>query len=104
MSKHCNTTTAKASLGLVRGAFTIYSGHLQDFGLQGSRWQDVDNIRLLSDLLMQNSAQRPKSIPNLARMMHCKQFQLEFLDRGVLTLLKKWLEPLPDGSLPNINI
>ncbi|KAI3762636.1 hypothetical protein L1987_53077 [Smallanthus sonchifolius] len=34
----------EASLGLIRG----------------SRWQDVDNIRLLSDLLMQNSAQRPK--------------------------------------------
>jgi len=33
-----------------------------------------------------------------------KQLQLEFLDHGVLTLLKNWLEPLPDGSLPNINI
>ncbi|CAD5328398.1 unnamed protein product [Arabidopsis thaliana] len=28
----------------------------------------------------------------------------EFLDHGVLNLLKNWLEPLPDGSLPNINI
>ncbi|KAJ0427837.1 putative transcription regulator IWS1 family [Helianthus annuus] len=27
-----------------------------------------------------------------------------FLDHGVLTLLKNWLEPLPDGSLPNRNI
>ncbi|KAL7251415.1 hypothetical protein ACSBR1_013283 [Camellia fascicularis] len=26
------------------------------------------------------------------------------LHRGVLTLLKTWLKPLPDGSLPNINI
>ncbi|CAL5355698.1 unnamed protein product [Camellia sinensis] len=25
------------------------------------------------------------------------------LHHGVLTLLKTWLEPLPDGSLPNIN-
>ena len=33
-----------------------------------------------------------------------KQLQQEFLDHGVLTLLKNWLEPLPDGSLPNINI
>ncbi|KAG2270153.1 hypothetical protein Bca52824_064708 [Brassica carinata] len=33
-----------------------------------------------------------------------KQLQTEFLDHGVLTLLKNWLEPLPDGSLPNINI
>ncbi|KAK4485184.1 hypothetical protein RD792_007797, partial [Penstemon davidsonii] len=33
-----------------------------------------------------------------------KQLQPEFLDHGVLTLLKNWLEPLPDGSLPNRNI
>lgn len=33
-----------------------------------------------------------------------KQLQQEFLDHGVLTLLRTWLEPLPDGSLPNINI
>lgn len=33
-----------------------------------------------------------------------KQLQHEFLDRGVLTLLKGWLEPLPDGSLPNITV
>lgn len=30
--------------------------------------------------------------------------QQEFLDRGVLSSLKNWLEPLPDGSLPNMNI
>ncbi|KAL0393704.1 UNVERIFIED_CONTAM: Phosphomevalonate kinase, peroxisomal [Sesamum latifolium] len=33
-----------------------------------------------------------------------KTLQQEFLDHGVLTLLKNWLEPLPDGSLPNMNI
>lgn len=33
-----------------------------------------------------------------------KKLQQEFLDHGVLTLLKNWLEPLPDGSLPNNNI
>lgn len=37
-------------------------------------------------------------------VLHRKQLQQEFLDHGVLTLLKNWLEPLPDGSLPNINI
>ncbi|KAF9612373.1 hypothetical protein IFM89_039200 [Coptis chinensis] len=33
-----------------------------------------------------------------------KPLQHEFLDHGVLTLLKNWLEPLPDGSIPNIVI
>ncbi|WVZ12676.1 hypothetical protein V8G54_017206 [Vigna mungo] len=30
--------------------------------------------------------------------------QQEFLDNGLLTVLKKWLEPLLDGSLPNLTI
>ncbi|KAH1074879.1 hypothetical protein J1N35_027207 [Gossypium stocksii] len=45
-----------------------------------------------------------KKLPLLSEVLSKKQLQPEFLDHGVLTLLKNWLEPLPDGSLPNINI
>ncbi|KAK8537858.1 hypothetical protein V6N13_096342 [Hibiscus sabdariffa] len=45
-----------------------------------------------------------KKLPVLTEVLAKKQLQPEFLDHGVLTLLKNWLEPLPDGSLPNINI
>ncbi|KAG9454673.1 hypothetical protein H6P81_007577 [Aristolochia fimbriata] len=45
-----------------------------------------------------------KKLPLLTEVLSKKQLQQEFLDHGVLTLLKNWLEPLPDGSLPNINI
>ncbi|XP_010538391.1 PREDICTED: protein IWS1 homolog 2-like [Tarenaya hassleriana] len=45
-----------------------------------------------------------KKLPLLTEVLAKKQLQSEFLDHGVLTLLKNWLEPLPDGSLPNINI
>eukprot|EP00268_Persea_americana_P039407 TRINITY_DN389_c0_g1_i3.p1 TRINITY_DN389_c0_g1~~TRINITY_DN389_c0_g1_i3.p1 ORF type:complete len:486 (+),score=132.40 TRINITY_DN389_c0_g1_i3:135-1592(+) len=45
-----------------------------------------------------------KKLPLLTEVLSKKQLQHEFLDHGVLTLLKNWLEPLPDGSLPNINI
>ncbi|CAH9086087.1 unnamed protein product [Cuscuta epithymum] len=45
-----------------------------------------------------------KKLPLLTDVLAKKQLQQEFLDHGVLTLLKNWLEPLPDGSLPNINI
>ncbi|XP_021724660.1 protein IWS1 homolog 1-like [Chenopodium quinoa] len=45
-----------------------------------------------------------RKLPLLTEALSKKQLQLEFLDHGVLTLLKNWLEPLPDGSLPNINI
>ncbi|KAL6985688.1 Transcription factor iws1 [Sarracenia purpurea var. burkii] len=45
-----------------------------------------------------------KKLPLLTEVLSKKQLQQEFLDHGVLTLLKNWLEPLPDGSLPNTNI
>ncbi|XP_044466721.1 protein IWS1 homolog 1-like [Mangifera indica] len=45
-----------------------------------------------------------KKLSLLIEVLSKKQLQQEFLDHGVLTLLKNWLEPLPDGSLPNINI
>lgn len=45
-----------------------------------------------------------KKLPLLIEALSKKQLQHEFLDHGVLTLLKNWLEPLPDGSLPNINV
>ncbi|KAK8483262.1 hypothetical protein V6N13_046902 [Hibiscus sabdariffa] len=45
-----------------------------------------------------------KKLPLLTDVLSKKQLQPEFLDHGVLTLLRNWLEPLPDGSLPNINI
>ncbi|KAK9127085.1 hypothetical protein Syun_015882 [Stephania yunnanensis] len=45
-----------------------------------------------------------KKLPLLTEVLSKRQLQQEFLDHGVLTLLKNWLEPLPDGSLPNTNI
>ncbi|EPS66200.1 hypothetical protein M569_08577 [Genlisea aurea] len=45
-----------------------------------------------------------KKLALLTDVLSKKQLQHEFLDHGVLTLLKNWLEPLPDGSLPNINV
>jgi transcription factor SPN1 len=42
-------------------------------------------------------------LPRLWAVIHnCKSsLQLEFIRCGLLTSLRKWLEPLPDGSLPN---
>eukprot|EP00249_Psilotum_nudum_P012323 c23720_g1_i1 orf=112-1608(+) len=45
-----------------------------------------------------------KMLPVLMNVLSKRQLQQEFLDRGVLSVLKNWLEPLPDGSLPNITI
>ena len=45
-----------------------------------------------------------KMLGELWNVLQKRQLQQEFLDRGVLSSLKNWLEPLPDGSLPNMNI
>ncbi|KAG6501198.1 hypothetical protein ZIOFF_041072 [Zingiber officinale] len=45
-----------------------------------------------------------RKLPLLIEVLSKKKLQQEFLDHGVLTLLKNWLEPLPDGCLPNMNI
>ncbi|CAN6996216.1 hypothetical protein IGI04_018239 [Brassica rapa subsp. trilocularis] len=43
-------------------------------------------------------------LPILVGALSKKHLQAAFLDHGVLSLLKNWLEPLPDGSLPNTNV
>ncbi|XP_039169034.1 protein IWS1 homolog 1-like [Eucalyptus grandis] len=43
-------------------------------------------------------------LSELTDVLSKKELQQEFLDHGVLTLLKNWLEPLPDGSLPDMHI
>jgi transcription factor SPN1 len=38
-------------------------------------------------------------------MTICRKYlQKDFLDHGILTLLKKWLEPLPDKIMPSLDI
>jgi transcription factor SPN1 len=55
-----------------------------------------------------NQASKPaieklQMLPRLWAVIHnCKfSLQLDLIRCGVLASLKKWLEPLPDGSLPN---
>ncbi|KAK8999159.1 hypothetical protein V6N11_070336 [Hibiscus sabdariffa] len=45
-----------------------------------------------------------QSLPLLTDFLSKKHLQQEFLDRGVLSMFKIWLEPLPDGSLPNATV
>ncbi|XVF82419.1 hypothetical protein PTKIN_Ptkin16aG0046100 [Pterospermum kingtungense] len=49
----------------------------------------------------QPALKKIQMLPLLTEFLSKKKFQQEFLDHGVLSVLKKWLEPLPDGSLPN---
>ncbi|XP_039067489.1 protein IWS1 homolog 2-like [Hibiscus syriacus] len=43
-------------------------------------------------------------LPLLTYFLSEKHLQQEFLDHGILSLFKNWLQPLPDGSLPNATL
>ncbi|OMO51929.1 hypothetical protein CCACVL1_29491 [Corchorus capsularis] len=45
-----------------------------------------------------------QKLPFMRDVLCKKRLQSFFLNHGILTLLKNWLEPLPDGSLPNCNV
>jgi len=45
-----------------------------------------------------------KLLPEVSTQLAKKFLHEIFVSAGVLTTLKKWLDPLPDGSLPNIKL
>ncbi|OMO68690.1 hypothetical protein COLO4_29486 [Corchorus olitorius] len=45
-----------------------------------------------------------QNLPFLRDVLGKKRLQSFFVNHGILTLLKNWLEPFPDGSLPNCNV
>eukprot|EP00271_Cylindrocystis_brebissonii_P002398 TRINITY_DN129_c0_g1_i1.p1 TRINITY_DN129_c0_g1~~TRINITY_DN129_c0_g1_i1.p1 ORF type:complete len:671 (-),score=262.62 TRINITY_DN129_c0_g1_i1:253-2265(-) len=61
--------------------------------------KDCDNNRMGLPAI-----EKLKMLPYMKEMMRKKPLQSELIQRGVLTELKNWLEPLPDSSLPNTNI
>ncbi|KAK8662128.1 hypothetical protein V6N13_091716 [Hibiscus sabdariffa] len=52
----------------------------------------------------QPAIKKMQMLPLLTDFLSKKHLQQEFRDRGVLSLFKIWLEPLPDGSLPNATL
>ncbi|KAL4385869.1 hypothetical protein GQ457_09G027410 [Hibiscus cannabinus] len=52
----------------------------------------------------QPAIKKMQMLPLLTDFLSKKHLQQEFMDRGVLSLFKIWLEPLPDGSLPNATL
>ena len=45
-----------------------------------------------------------KLLPEVSSQLAKKFLHEIFVSAGVLTTLKKWLDPLPDGSLPNLKV
>ncbi|XVF24497.1 hypothetical protein REPUB_Repub13aG0133200 [Reevesia pubescens] len=74
----------------------------------------VEKVMALLEVAVEEDAQlnrqdkpaikKIQMLPLLTDFLSKKKLQEEFLDHGVLSLLKNWLEPLPDGSLPNATI
>ncbi|KAF6143639.1 hypothetical protein GIB67_004168 [Kingdonia uniflora] len=61
-----------------------------------------DDVKL--NLESKPAINKLKKLCFLTEVLSKRYLQEAFLDHGVLTLLKNWLEPLPEGYLPNITI
>ena len=53
---------------------------------------------------MKPAIEKLKMLPMLSTVLQKHHLQEKFLDQGGLSSLVNWLLPLPDGSLPNINV
>lgn len=52
----------------------------------------------------QAATKKLKMLPSVLTHLHKADLQTTFLELGVLPVLKDWLSPLPDGSLPHLQI
>ncbi|KAK8671508.1 hypothetical protein V6N13_038102 [Hibiscus sabdariffa] len=80
----------------------------QDIGLLVEKVMALMEVAAEEDIKL-NRQNKPaikkiQTLPLLTDFLSKKHLQQEFMDRGVLSLFKIWLEPLPDGSLPNATV
>ena len=61
------------------------------------------------DDMLANQQNKPaihklRMLPDVQDMLSNQSIHNEFLDGGLLGVFKAWIEPMPDGSLPNITV
>lgn len=61
------------------------------------------------DDMLANQQHKPaihklRMLPDVQDMLSNQSIHNEFLDGGLLGVFKAWIEPMPDGSLPNITV
>eukprot|EP00854_Cymbomonas_tetramitiformis_P019388 gene19388-23180_t len=52
----------------------------------------------------QPAVNKLKMLPEVIKVLEKTHLHNELLNSGVLDILKEWLSPLPDGSLPNLRV
>ncbi|KAK8601026.1 hypothetical protein V6N13_059231 [Hibiscus sabdariffa] len=80
----------------------------QDIGLLVEKVMALMEVAAEEDIEL-NRQNKPaikkiQMLPLLTDFLSKKHLQQDFMVRGVLSLFKIWLEPLPDGSLPNATV
>lgn len=69
-----------------------------------SQMKDAAEEDRLLNGAKQAATKKLKMLPIILKHLHKADLQMTFLDLGVLNVLKDWLNPLPDNSLPHLQI
>ncbi|XP_067042816.1 protein IWS1 homolog [Acropora muricata] len=69
-----------------------------------SQMKDAAEVDRLLNGAKQAATKKLQMLPNILKHLHKAGLQMTFLDLGVLNVLKDWLNPLPDNSLPHLQI
>lgn len=69
-----------------------------------SQMKDAAEEDRLLNGAKQAATKKLQMLPNILKHLHKAGLQMTFLDLGVLNVLKDWLNPLPDNSLPHLQI
>lgn len=69
-----------------------------------SQMQEAAEEDRLLNGAKQAATKKLKMLPFVLKHINKADLQMTFLDLGVLNVLKDWLSPLPDGSLPHLQI
>jgi len=69
-----------------------------------NKWETAADDDVRCNNSNQPAFQKVKLLDEFTTYLLKKYLQMYFLDMGILIVIRKWLEPLPDKSLPNLKV
>lgn len=88
--------------------------HKRDGGNDAEKHATIENLLAQMELAVEDDLKafetsqpalnKLRILPRVEEVLSMKKLHAELLDAGLLGVLKAWVEPMPDGTLPNAKI